>query len=382
MLAQFEAVVIEGAGSPAEVNLKDKDLVNMRVARYCNAPVLLVADIDKGGVFASLVGTLDLLDAEERSLVKGIVINKFRGDISLLESGLSWLEERTGVPVVGVIPYFHDLHIAEEDSMSLGQRLEMKRQTEYVLDIAVIAFPHLSNFDDFDPLSQEEGVRLRYVEANDVLGKPDLIILPGSKSTVADLEYLIHRGLDAEVIERARGGTPIIGICGGYQMLGDRILDPEHVESARSEVRGLGLLPVTTVFSADKSTYQVKGRVTCREGLLRNAEGLPLQGYEIHMGQTISTGTPFLIEERSRKDCQDFDGCIDDYVFGTYIHGLFHNEDLRHTMLTELAKMKGMDLPPFRHFRSGEEELDRLADHVRGNLDLSVIYRMMGLRGP
>ena len=377
--AAYDIIVMEGAGSPAEVNLKDKDIVNMRVALYCQAPVLLVADIDKGGVFASVVGTLDLLEPEERSLVKGIVINKFRGDISLFESGVSWLEEKTGLPVVGVIPYFHDIHIAEEDSVSLGRRLEMKQETDYVLDIAVIAHPHLSNFDDFDPLAQEEGVRLRYVEANDDLGDPDLIILPGTKSTAADLEYLIQRGLDKEVVTRAEAGTPVIGICGGYQMLGERILDPEGVESKRSDVQGLGLLPVTTTFSSVKSTHQVKGKVQCGDGILKNAEGLPVTGYEIHMGQTSSETSPFLIEERSRKDCHDLDGCVKGDVLGTYIHGLFHNEGLRRAILLELAERKGVKLPPFRNFRSREEELDMLADHVRSSLDINLVYDMMGL---
>ena len=221
----YDVVVIEGAGSPAEINLKESEIVNMRVALYARSPVLLVADIDKGGVFASIVGILELLEPEERTLIKAVAINKFRGDISLLEPGLTWLEERTGIPVAGVIPYYHDIHIPEEDSVSLERRRGMKQKTEYALDIAVIGFPHISNFNDFDPLEQEEGIRTRYVEAHNPLGEPDLIILPGTKTTMADLAWLRQRGLDVAIRRLAERGTPIVGICGDYQMLGVKLQD-------------------------------------------------------------------------------------------------------------------------------------------------------------
>lgn len=382
--AEYDVIVVEGAGSPAEVNLKDRDIVNMRVAQHLRAPVLLVSDIDRGGVFASIVGTLELLTSEERTLVKGLVINKFRGDLSLLISGLEWIEQRTGIKVLGVIPYYHDIYIAEEDSVSLERRRDMKTQSDFVLDIAVIGLPHISNFGDFDPFEQEEGVRLRYVEANDSLGDPDLIILPGTKSTIADLQYLESWAIGEEIARLAKQGTPVIGICGGYQMLGELILDPNHVESTRSQMKGLGLLPVTTTFLPSKSTHQVRGTVTSRSGLLQSAQGLPITGYEIHMGHTNQNGldSPFLIEERSTRPCRDQDGAtsVDGNVLGTYVHGLFHNEGLRRAILKELAIRKGVSLSLTNAVFSKEEAYDRLADLVRGSLDMDYIYRIMGVR--
>ncbi len=381
----YDVVVIEGAGSPAEVNLKERDLVNMRVALYCEAPVLLVADIDRGGIFASLVGTLELLEPAERGLIKAFVINKFRGDLALLRPGIEWLEERTSVPVAGVVPYFHDIQIAEEDSVALERRRAMKNRDDYDLDVAVVALPHISNFDDFDPFDSETGVRLRYVEADDKLGEPDLIILPGTKTTVADLRYLKGKRLDKEIIDRARQGTPIIGICGGYQMLGTMILDPEHVESSEPEALGLGLLPVRTTFSPTKSTHQVRGHVATGKGLLQKARGLPLCGYEIHMGKTtgVNTTAPFRIDERSRRACHDYDGCLsaDGNVLGTYLHGLFHNQAFRRSVLSELAARKGVAFDAKNKIRSKEEQYDRLAELVRRSLNMELVYRVVGLQG-
>lgn len=386
LLAQYDVVLIEGAGSPAEVNLKDRDMVNMRVALHCQAPVLLVADIDRGGVFASLVGTLELLEPEERALIKAFVINKFRGDLSLLEPGLKWLEGRTGIPVAGVIPYYHDIHVAEEDSVSLEKRRAMKTRSDYVLDIAVIGLPHISNFDDFDPLEQEEGVRLRYVEPGDQVEEPDLIILPGTKSTLVDLAYLKNVGWAQQIVERTHRGTPVIGICGGYQMLGESLLDPKRVESSISEAEGLGLLPVTTTFFPVKSTHQIRGTVVVGKGLLQEASGLSLSGYEIHMGQTggAEATAPFRIDERSRRSCREMDGCLSSNgnVLGTYIHGLFHNEALRRSILRELAVRRGVAFCPTRKVLSKEEQYDRLADLVRDNLDMELIYRAVGLKRP
>ena len=382
LTADYDLVVIEGAGSPAEINLKDMDLVNMRVARHCGAPVLLIGDIDRGGVFASLVGTLELLEPEERALVRAIVINRFRGDLSLLEPGLQWLEQRTGVPVAGVIPYYHNIYIAEEDSVSLERRRRMKLQDGYVLDIAVIGLPHISNFDDFDPFERDEGVCLRYVEAHDLLGQPDLIILPGTKSTVSDLLQLKSVGLADEVVARARSGTPVIGICGGLQMLGELILDPDRVESREPQVSGLGLLPIETTFSPSKTTHQVRGRVVRAEGLLGKAYGLPLEGYEIHMGQTIGTdiSAPFRIDERSGRACSEADGYMasSGNVFGTYVHGLFHNDALRRAVLEELAARKGTELSSAGEVFSRDDQYDRLAALVRSSLDMDLVYRILG----
>ena len=379
--SHFDLVIIEGAGSPAEINLKDRDLVNMKVALYCNAPVLLAADIDRGGIFASLVGTMELLEPAERTLVKAFIVNKFRGDVSLLTPGLNWLETRTGVPVAGVIPYFHDIHIAEEDSMTLERRQAMKTQTDFDLDVAVIALPHIANFDDFDPLERERRVRLRYVEVRDDLGEPDLIVLPGTKSTVADLAYLRTTGRDQEIIRQVSLGTPIIGICGGYQMLGLTIHDPDGIESTASVSAGLSLLPITSRFLPVKSTHQIEARALLGRGLLAKATGIPIRGYEIHMGQTngVNASRPFQIEQRSENSCSDLDGCLseDGNVLGTYIHGLFHNDHLRRAILAELAERKGKVFSPTISSISSEEQYDRLAAHVRQNLNMHLVHRLL-----
>ncbi|NIO07772.1 MAG: cobyric acid synthase, partial [Deltaproteobacteria bacterium] len=383
---RYDLIVVEGAGSPAEINLKDRDMVNMRVALHCSAPVILAADIDRGGVFASLVGTLHLLEPSERAQVKAFVINKFRGDLSLLEPGLRWLEERTGIPVAGVIPYFHDIHIAEEDSVSLERRRSMKFKQDFVLDIAVMGLPHISNFDDFDPLEQEDQVRLRYVELGDSLGSPDLIIIPGTKNTMDDLAQLREAGFGEEILQLARAGTPVIGICGGYQMLGHLLLNPDRIESNLSEMPGLGLLPVTTTFSSIKSTHQVRGHVAQARGILSRASSTPLIGYEIHMGRTRAADplNPFCIRERSRRACNDLEGCLslDGNIIGTYLHGLFHNQALRRAILVELADRKGVSFRPTEHVASKEQQYDKLAGLVRRSLDMNCLYKTVELRGP
>ncbi|MDP2744873.1 MAG: cobyric acid synthase, partial [Dehalococcoidia bacterium] len=382
--SEYEVVVIEGAGGPAEVNLKRDEIVNMRVARYARAPVLLVGDIERGGVFASLLGTLELLEPAERKLVKALVINKFRGDLSILEPGLKFLEERTGLPVAGVVPYFHDIHIAEEDAVALDSKRSSGERSSMPsgLDIAVLRLPHLSNFDDFDPLEKEKGVRLRYVSAAEEMGHPDLIIIPGTKTTIADLDWLEQKGLAQRLKEEHRKGTPIVGICGGYQMLGERILDPERVESSVPAREGLGLLPVTTTFSPSKETHQVKGKVSSGRGLLALASGLPVEGYEIHMGSSLGpdSQTPFIVHERSGRTCNRMDGCQDStgQVLGTYIHGLFHNAELRRAMLEQLAGSKGRHLEHGPDF-SREAEYDKLAELIRRSLDMELIYEIAGL---
>jgi adenosylcobyric acid synthase len=381
---EFDIVVAEGAGSPAEPNLKATEIVNMRVARYAEAPVLLCGDIDRGGVFAALVGTLELLEPEERQTVKGFVINKFRGEASLLADGLTWLEDRTGIPVVGVVNHFRDIHIPEEDSVALD--LPARTRGGAALDIAVLRLPHISNFDDFDPLARESGVSLRYVDSADQLGRPDLVILPGTKTTIPDLAWMERRGL-ADAVGRAhRDGAAVIGICGGYQMLGTRLYDPERVESSQTEMDGLGLLPMTTVFARSKETHRVRGVVAQDFGLLANARGLPVQGYEIHMGRTAGDqlGAPFTITDRSDVPVAEgtaLDGALNasGKVLGTYIHGLFHNGRLRRTILEGLARRKGVTLGTSGPDLSMDQEFDKLADWVRGSLKMDLVYEMAGL---
>jgi len=343
--------------------------------------VLLVGDIDRGGVFASLLGTLWLLSPEDLSLVKGLVINKFRGDPALLEPGLRFLERKAGVPVAGVIPYFHDISIAQEDSVALEQ-LRPQQQTPQI-DIAVIRMPHISNFDDFDPLAKEKGVRVRYVNSIKNLDHPDLIILPGSKTTVADLDWLRESGLARRITKLCQQGAFVIGICGGYQMLGTYIHDPDHVESPAPCSQGLGLLPITTAFLPTKETHQIKGSVMCSQGLLAEARDIGFAGYEIHMGRTKSDedGAAFRLRERSGQPCDVFDGYLDDSgrVLGTYIHGLFHNKELRRALLRHIAHSKGQSLS-FIDDDQREDEYDRLADLVRHSLNMELLYAITGLR--
>lgn len=381
---EYDIVVIEGAGSPAEINLKATEIVNMRVALYARAPVLLCADIDRGGVFAAVVGTLELLEPEERATVKGVVINKFRGDASLLTDGLSWLEKRTGIPVVGVVNHFRDIHIPEEDSVALD--LPLRTPSDAVLDIAVIQLPHISNFDDFDPLDRENGVSLRYVDSPQQLGRPDLVVLPGTKTTIPDLAWMEDRGLSNAIRATQQDGAAVIGICGGYQMLGTRLYDPERVESSRTEMEGLGILPLTTVFTGSKETHRIKGRVNRGDGLLAGAKGLLISGYEIHMGRTCGEGlgAAFQVDDRSDVPVDggnSIDGVLDSsgWVMGTYIHGLFHNGGLRRAMLQALARRKGANLSLAPEDLALDLEYDKLADWVRTSLRMDLVYQMAGI---
>ena len=349
METHYDILVIEGAGSPAEVNLKKNDIVNMRIAKECQSPVFLIADIDRGGALASIVGTLELLDEEERKLVKGLVINKFRGDITLLEPALTFLEERTGIPVLGVIPYLDQLGIDDEDSVSLQDM--PKDSVMRDIHIAVIQTPKISNFTDFDAFTHEPDVNVRFVQQGDLIGNPDVIILPGSKNTTEDLLYLKHHGYADEIKELADRGTPVIGICGGYQMLGEKVCDPLHVESDKDEVTGLGLLPYITTMQGEKNTYQVEFNCENLPFLDMNFSAENLKGYEIHMGETVLTGTAqslFNIVRRSNAPVDLQDGFINDkhHVFGTYCHGIFDNDHLRRSVINALRKRKGL-LPLF-----------------------------------
>lgn len=378
---QYDLVIIEGAGSPAELNLKRGDIVNMAIAQYAAAPVLLAGDIDRGGIFAQLLGTLLLLEEHERRLVRGLVVNKFRGDASLFEEGITILEERGGVPVLGVVPFIRDLGIADEDSVALDT-MQPTPAAPDGLTIAVIRLPHISNFDDFDPLRAEPGVTVRFVDQPADLRGADLLILPGTKTTVADLRWLHERGLAAELGARAQAGTPILGICGGYQMLGTAIYDPHGSESATLGLAGLGLLPVVTYFSHEKQTIRAQGQVIVNQGLFAGAGGQEWIGYEIHMGCTVLTegAQPLLhITRRGEQSASASDGATiaAGYVAGTYMHGLFDNDALRHTLLANLAAHKGTtrarDPIPFDR----EAQYERLAAVVREHLNIARLYRIV-----
>ena len=379
--SDFDVVVIEGAGSPAEVNLKDHDIVNMRVALHANAPVLLVGDIDRGGIFAQLVGTMALLEPEERALVCGHVINKFRGDPSLLTSGLEFLRERTGVPVAGVVPFFNDIHIPEEDSVGLGADTETEGAD--AIDVAVMRLPHIANFDDFDPLRHEAGVRVRYVGRASEFGDPDLVVIPGSKTTIADLDWLRAQGLDGRITDARHRRTPVIGICAGYQILGNELMDPDGVESSVRQSHGLGLLPTMTVFRRDKATHQVRGHVVRDEGLLGSCRGADVVAYEIHMGETsgADSASPFVLRSRSQKEVDLPDGALDSegLTLGTYLHGLFHNRALRRSILACAGARRGLSAVLTRDDIDPSAEYDKLAALVRRHLDMDLVYRSMGL---
>ena len=382
METHYDILVIEGAGSPAEVNLKKNDIVNMRIAKECQSPVFLIADIDRGGALASIVGTLELLDEEERRLVKGLVINKFRGDITLLEPALTFLEERTGIPVLGVIPYLDQLGIDDEDSVSLQDM--PKDSVMRDIHIAVIQTPKISNFTDFDAFTHEPDVNVRFVQQGDLIGNPDVIILPGSKNTTEDLLYLKHHGYADEIKELADRGTPVIGICGGYQMLGEKVCDPLHVESDKDEVTGLGLLPYITTMKGEKNTYQVEFNCENLPLLDMNFSAENLKGYEIHMGETVLTGSAqslFNIVRRSNAPVDLQDGFINDkhHVFGTYCHGVFDNDHLRRAVINALRKRKGL-LPldvKFKYREYKEAEFDRLAAIVRKHFDMKKFYEIL-----
>jgi len=382
--SKYEVLLMEGAGSAAEINLRDKDLVNLSMAERVSAPVILVADIDRGGVFASIVGHMELFTPPERELVKGFIINKFRGDPALLRSGLEFIEARTERPVLGLVHYFNDIHIPEEDSVALDLKIRTaKKRPEEQVRIGVIRLPHISNYTDFDSLEQEPSVYLTYFNAPEQVFEMDLVILPGSKNTLNDLRYLHSQGLAEAIIAfHARGGT-VVGICGGYQMLGQKVLDPKGVESDLQEVAGLGLLEMETELLGDKVTTQVKARLLWPE--LAGPE--EIRGYEIHMGRSRSLGSATALLEISESNSRPVrvqDGLVseDGRVWGTYVHGLFDNDSLRHRLISRF--LRGNDLVPtkerLRSFHQWkEEQYNKLAAHLRNHLDMSSIYKVIGL---
>lgn len=372
-----DLVIMEGAGSPAEINLKAGDIVNMRVAQHTQAPVVLVGDIDRGGVFASLVGTMVLLEPEERALVKAFILNKFRGDINLLGDGLSMLQDRAfNTPTLGVIPYLPNIGIAAEDSVALDERKQQRNGSESrLVDIVVVRLPRISNFDDFDPLVEEAGVQVRYVSRPEELGKPDAIILPGSKMTLADLAWLHETGLTERIISLAQMGVTIVGICGGYQMLGESLVDPDGVEAeAGAETSGLRLLPIQTTFAGDKRTVQVQATIQADVSPFALLRGSSIQGYEIHMGRSsAATGStsPLCYIESSPDGHTDGAISADGRIWGTYLHGIFNNDAFRHTWLRSLGWQDHGQL------FDRQQAYNRLANHVRTHLDMDALRQIV-----
>jgi adenosylcobyric acid synthase len=384
--AASDLVVLEGAGSAAEINLRDQDIVNMRMARHARSPVLLVGDIDRGGVFASLVGHMTVFTPEEREMVAAFVINKFRGDARLLDPGIDELRECTGVPTLGVVPMLEGWRGDEEDSLGIEDRLS-RAKPQAPLQIVVIRLPFISNFTDFDALADEPDVNVRYVTTPAELPGAAAIVLPGTKSTIADLGWLRESGLAVAVKAAAAAGTPVLGICGGYQMLGRRIYDPEHVESEADLVDGLGLLDVETTFSAEKRTVRVEGELLGGGCDPLGPAGTPLRGYEIHMGRSArGSGAAPLLRLRGADGRDHDDGALtlesDDptavRVCGTYVHGLFDHPPLRTAFLNRLRSGLGLSArqslaPPVN------EDIDRLADHVESYLDAGLLERIVQL---
>jgi len=365
--AENDIIVIEGAGSPAEINLREDDIVNMGLALRVDAPVLLAGDIDRGGVFAQLYGTVALLQPEERGQIAGLIINKFRGDLEILRPGLAMLEERTGKPVLGVVPYLK-VDVDDEDSLAPCLTRESAHKP---LDAAVVRLPRISNFTDFTPLEEHPQIGVRYVDDPRKLGEPDLVILPGTKSTIGDLLWLRQNGLESAIQKLAASGALVLGVCGGYQMLGQVIHDPEAVEhAAGGSLRGMGLLPIETTFLPEKSRTRVQATVLAGE-----LAGARLDGYEIHMGRTEVKGDPFCVLEDGRKD-----GCAGDGVWGTYLHGLFDTGELVQKLAALLCKRKGLRVETAQavsHAAYQQTQLDLLAEGVRQALDMDQIYRVM-----
>ena len=368
LCAENDVVVVEGAGSPAEINLKQDDFVNMGLAKRFRIPVLLVGDIDRGGVFAQLAGTQMLLDPEENDLLKATVINKFRGDVEILKPGLKQLEEIMHKPVAGVLPY---LHVDIEDEDSLTSRFGNRARS--MIDVAVVQLPRISNFTDFTALEATDGVSVRYVSHVHELGAPDAVILPGTKNTISDLRWLRESGLEAAILHLADAGTPVVGICGGYQMLGRRINDACGAEGGGS-IDGLGLLPTVTEFEPETHRTRVTGTVLDNPTLPRETDVI---GYEIHMGRTVlgDGAVPLL-----RLDNGDVDGCVSGNVFGCYIHGFFDTVAARRTFLELICGRKGLSPDELSVLDYGEykqAQFDILADAVRRNLDMELIYRIL-----
>lgn len=361
---ECDLVIIEGAGSPAEINLRDGDIVNMGMAELSDSPVILIGDIDKGGVFASLYGTIMLLTPDEKSRIKGLIINKFRGDLTLLEPGLKMLEDLVGIPFIGVIPW-NNIDIEDEDSLT--QRFN-KRTTTGSINIEVLKFPHMSNYTDFTILEAIPEVNLKYISSGENISDTDIIIIPGSKSVISDFKYLKENGWDRDIYKQNRLGKTIIGVCGGFQMMGSRIEDPFGIESPIPGINGLGLFDMTTTFNKDKKTTQSKG-------VIDDLSGINVEGYEIHMGETVS-------KEKAFIKCSDgtSDGAIKDRLIGTYFHGIFDNREFTSNLINKIKTLKGIEhnnesVMDFKEYK--DSEFNRLADLYSQCLDMDKIERII-----
>lgn len=372
-----DIIVIEGAGSPAEINLKTDDIVNMGMAKMADAPVLLAGDIDRGGVFAQLYGTVELLEPEERNRIRGLIINKFRGDKTILDPGIEMLEEKCGIPVVGVAPYL-DIQVEDEDSLT--ERFDRGQETG-LIDIAVIRIPRISNFTDFNPLESIPGVSLRYVKHTSDLKNPDVIILPGTKNTMEDLRWLRESGMEALILKAADRGTLIFGICGGYQMLGETLSDPHGVEAGGS-MRGMGLLPMDTIFAEKKTRTQVTGRFLDLDGDYETLSEVEFTGYEIHMGDSVrrNPAKPCTSVRDEVMGKEKTEGTFTRNVCGTYVHGIFDKEETALALIRAAGKKKGVDVSrmegvDFASFK--EQQYDILAAELRKHLDMKKIYEIL-----
>lgn len=366
----YDISILEGAGSPVEINIKGEDIANMKMAEMADSPVILVADIDRGGVFASIYGTIMLMSEKERARVKGVIINKFRGDINILKSGLEEIEKLTGIPVIGVMPYTN-VDIEDEDSVTERfKRLQKKKG----INISVIKLKHISNFTDIDALRMVEDINIKYINSVDEMGEEDIIIIPGTKNTIDDLKELKDNGIATEIIKASKNGKVIIGICGGFQMLGEKIKDPYGIESEIKEIPGLGLLELETVMEKEKNTTQYEGKLSNCTGLLEGLEGEEIKGYEIHQGVTFGNESKVNDEDRIVTVIKE------ENIFATYLHGIFENEKITRNILNKVRAKKGIELQmkgiTFDEYR--EQQLDKLEKIFRENVDIDKIYEILG----
>ncbi|PAE42414.1 cobyric acid synthase [Bacillus sp. 7884-1] len=374
LVSEYELVVIEGAGSPVEINLKDRELVNMKVAELADVPVILVADIDRGGVFASIVGTLELLEPEERQRVAGVIINKFRGDISLFEDGIHWLEKKTGIPVLGVLPYVENHMIDGEDSLSLNNQFSSRKKGN--LDVAVIHLPFVSNYSDLEPFVYEEDVSIRWVNHASEFGNPDAVIIPGTKSTINDLNTLIDKQLDILIQKHIENGGYVIGICGGYQILGEEIIDETGSDTGirNSMVKGLGCIPGRTIFYDEKETVRATGVYHENTGLIPKGK---LEGFEIHLGKTVlhQQRCSFLALDNGKEE--GFYG-KNGQIIGTYLHHLFHNDEWRNHWLNMIRKSKGLHCKETIYISDYKDKrYDEIADQMKAHLNFEKLINII-----